>query len=137
MANPTQTIHVVHEREGGSLKRGFTQEADARNWFHHECREGSLQEQWYKVSPLIVEDMSPPQAPNKELLDAILDTGYTAGDYQRGVGPVRTRYQISNDFTDRENGRAMVAMIIHAYEQAKRGDYKELDFDLFHKGANK
>lgn len=131
MANPTQTIHVVHEIEGGSLKRGFTDEADARNWFNFEVADGKLSEQWFKISPLVVEDMSPRPKLERVFLDDLLNVRYTAGDYQRGVGPVRTAYQISNDYTNRENGRAMVAMIINAYEDMRRGIYKEYDFDQF------
>jgi len=56
--NPTATIWVVHERQGGDIKRGFTVEADARNWFHHEVAEGRLSEQWYTVSPVTLENMS-------------------------------------------------------------------------------
>jgi hypothetical protein len=57
MANKTTTIHVIHEIEGGSLVRAFTAEEDAKNYFVHECAAGNLEERYYKISPLPLEDM--------------------------------------------------------------------------------
>jgi hypothetical protein len=56
--NHVVIIWVIHEIEGGSLVRGFTQEEDANNFFRHQCIAGELEERYYKVSPLPLEDMS-------------------------------------------------------------------------------
>ena len=55
--NARTVIYVVHEREGPSLISGFLTEEDANNYFNHAVAEGSLSEQWYKVSPMPLEDM--------------------------------------------------------------------------------
>lgn len=57
MANKTTTIYVIHEIEGGSLVRGFTEEPDAKNFFNHEVAAGNLLDRHYTISPMPLEDM--------------------------------------------------------------------------------
>lgn len=58
--NANTVIHVVHESEGPHLVRGFINEVDANNYFNHEVAAGRLDERWYKVSPMPLEDMGKP-----------------------------------------------------------------------------
>lgn len=74
--------------------------------------------------------------PTKEILDWVVATGYTADDYQREIGPVKTRYEIRNDFVDEKSARAMTALIIQAYENAKQGIYTELDYSKIYAEVN-
>lgn len=58
MANRRQQIWVIQEREGPHIVIAFTDEADANNYFNHACAKQELSAQWYKVSPVILEDMT-------------------------------------------------------------------------------
>lgn len=49
-------IYVLHEIEGGSIIRAFTNEADAKNYFHWEVFNKNLVEQWYKISKVVLEN---------------------------------------------------------------------------------
>ncbi|AEH03551.1 hypothetical protein AVT69_gp126 [Pseudomonas phage PhiPA3] len=56
---------------------------------------------------------------NPELVEAILDTEYLQEDYNRDEGLVQVRYQISNDYHNREFARDSVKRIIEAYNKLK------------------
>lgn len=56
MANKKTVIHVVKEREGPTLYRGFTTEEDAWNYFNHEVAIGNLSTQWDTVGQVVVEN---------------------------------------------------------------------------------
>lgn len=58
MANKTTQIWVIQECEGPHIVRAFVDEQDARNYFNHACAKQELSSQWYKVSPVTLEDMS-------------------------------------------------------------------------------
>lgn len=64
---------------------------------------------------LTVEDV------NDEMVESLLDLGYVEPDYDRGVGPVDTHYQLSNNFPTREAGRFVVRFVLERYKQLKAG----------------
>lgn len=58
MANHKTTVWLVQEREGPSVIQGFTTEEDANSFFNWEVAQGRLEERYYTVRPITVEDCS-------------------------------------------------------------------------------